>query len=75
MSTKELMESMKRMSLAERLALIEAAARCIRDDLDNAKKPKKKRDTSHLLRVAGCVTGEPFKPGELDEILYGEAQK
>lgn len=69
MSTTELLEQLKHLSNPDRLAVIEAATRLVREDLTGqaaggAEDP--------VLKAAGCLSGLPLSASEIEKELYGE---
>jgi hypothetical protein len=74
MSTAELLEELKRLSNAERLAVIEAAKRLVRAESPKGKGPAE-RDNDAILEVAGCLSGEPLTAAQIEAELYGEAER
>jgi hypothetical protein len=70
MSASEIVEELKHLSNAELLAVIEAANRLIgKEGSDLA---GTNLDEDPLLRVAGCLSGEPISATEIEEELYGD---
>ncbi len=70
MSKSKLLEQLKVLSNADRLAVIEAATRLIREDLRDRARNGRKEDP--ILRVAGCLSGDALTTKEIDSELYGE---
>lgn len=66
MDTADWNVQLKHLSNSERLALIEAATRLIREDLADGV------DDDPILRVAGCLNGESLSGTEIEARLYGE---
>lgn len=71
MSSIELIRHLKALNNPERLMVIEAATRLIREDLtpptangSGAQDP--------ILRVIGSLSGESSRAEDLDSIIYGE---
>lgn len=61
---------LRNLSNSERLALIEAATRLIREDL--AAGVANGADDDPILRVSGCLAGESLSGAEIEARLYGE---
>ncbi len=72
MSAAELVKQLKHLSNAERLVVIEAASRLIREELVAQKADVRQEDP--ILRVAGCLSGIPLSAAEIEKELYGEGQ-
>ena len=70
MGTNEVVEHLKHLSNADRLAVIEAATRLIREDLSSEAANGAGEDP--ILQVAGCLSGEPLTAPEIEKQLYGE---
>ncbi len=70
MSAAELVDHLRQLTNAERLSVIEAATRLIRDDL--VARTKSPHGDDPILRVAGCLSGQPLAASEIDRELYGE---
>ena len=70
MSASEIVEQLRQLTIAERLAVIESATRLIREDLSG--QGVNGADADPILRVAGCLSGEPVSGTEIDKELYGE---
>jgi hypothetical protein len=69
MSTAQLLEQLKHLSNSERLEVIEAATRLLREDL-----VARAGSDDPVLRVAGCLSGEPVSASEIERELYGEEE-
>lgn len=59
---------LKHLTNAERLALIEAATRLIREDLAAGAANGSNEDP--ILRVAGCLSGDSLSSQEIDDRVY-----
>jgi hypothetical protein len=70
MKVAELVEQLKQLSNPERLAVIEAASRLIRENLSSRVGETDGEDP--ILRVAGCLSGKSMSATEIEEELYGE---
>jgi hypothetical protein len=70
MGTKDVVEYLKHVSNADRLAVIEAATRLIREDLSSEGANSAGEDP--ILQVAGCLSGEPLTAVEIEKQLYAE---
>jgi len=66
MSVSEIVGQLKRLTISERLAVIESASRLIREDLS--------ADTDPILRVAGCLSGDTVSGAEIERELYREGR-
>ncbi len=71
MSASEVLEQLRQLTIAERLAVIESVTRLIREELQGVNCA----DTDPILRVAGCLSGEPLSSAEIDKELYGEERR
>jgi GTP cyclohydrolase FolE2 len=71
MSRSELLEELKRLSNADRLLVIESATRLIREQLQEPAAELAVVDDP-ILRVAGCLSGEPLSVVDIERELYGE---
>jgi len=72
MKTTEQIEELKHLSTSDRLAIIEAATRFIRADLQSHASHNGGEDP--ILRVAGCISVDPIPSRDIDKELYGEDQ-
>jgi hypothetical protein len=68
MIAEDVLERLRQMSNPERLALIEAARRLI--DEDSRSHQMIGCEDDPILRVAGCLSGEPLTAEEIEEELY-----
>ena len=62
MSTAQLLEHLKQLSDAERLEVIEAASRLVRDDID-ADRPSTAAERGRQMRVAAERLKDLYEPG------------
>ena len=74
MGTAELLEELKRLTNAERLAIIEAAKFLVRAESQRGKSAAEQEDDA-ILEVAGCLSGEPLTAAQIEAELYGEAER
>lgn len=72
MSAAGITEKLRQLTILERLAVIETATRLIRQDLSGQVGNGWEDDP--ILRVAGCLSGEPLSAAEIEKELYGEDQ-
>jgi hypothetical protein len=76
--TTELLEQLKTLTTSERLELIEAATRLIRDDLRRQSAPAGERSDGSgedaVLQVIGSLSSESLSSEEIDHELYGNDQ-
>jgi hypothetical protein len=70
MSTSEILEQLRRLTIPERLRVIESATRLIQEDLSEEYSNGAVDDP--ILRVAGCLSGDPISAEEIEKELYGE---
>lgn len=70
MGATELLEAARKLSIPERLALMEAVSRSVRDELAR-KKRRKPKGEDPILKAIGTLSGPPISSAELDEELYG----
>jgi hypothetical protein len=71
MSTADVLEKLKDLSNADRLTVIEAATRLIREQLPRQASEFAGADDP-ILRVAGCLSGSPLSAEEIEAELYGK---
>jgi hypothetical protein len=72
MSATEMIDQLKHLSNVERLAVIEAATRLIREEFQEQSPNANAEDP--MLRVAGCLSGAPLSAAEIEQELYGGEQ-
>ena len=70
MSTSEILEQLRQLTIRERLRVIESATRLIQEDLSGEHSNGAVDDP--ILRVAGCLSGDPISAEEIEKELYGE---
>lgn len=70
MSAAELIHELNHLDNRERLLVIEAATRLVRQELNAAAMAKP--EANPLLAVLGCLSGEPLSSAAIDEELYGK---
>lgn len=71
MSRSELLEELKQLSNADRLLVIESATRMIREQWQEPP-TRQSVDDDPILRVAGCLSGDPLSAADIERQLYGE---
>jgi hypothetical protein len=70
MKPEKIVDQIKKLSNPERLAVIEAATRLVREDLAGVNGSANADDP--ILRVFGSLSFEPISSKEIDEVLYGD---
>ena len=71
MSHSELLEELKHLSNADRLTVIEAATRMIREQLQEPAAHLADADDP-ILQVAGCLSGSCLSAEDIEQELYGK---
>lgn len=71
MSRSELLEELKHLSNADRLTVIEAATRMIREQLQEPAARLVDADDP-ILQVAGCLSGSCLSAEDIEQELYGK---
>lgn len=72
MSALQIKEHLRHLTNAERLEVIETATRLIREDMH--RQVSTAADSDPVLKVAGCLSGEPLTGSGTDRHLYGEGE-
>jgi len=70
MSASEIQEQLRQLTIPERLPVIESATRLIREDLSG--QGANGADDDPILRVAGCLSGDPVSAAEIERQLFRE---